>query len=166
MSFRPVWALAVLAALAAAATTSCAPRSSGTAKMQWGEPAGGFQVGLCVRESVAGPRPRFALVFAVRNAGDKQVRFLKLAARSGFWGQKLPVEVAVAGKPCAYKGPTPGKAEAPPADAYVRLAPGAEDSAEAVLNPEQWGLQPPFAADVTFVFGQSRSGPVRIQAGR
>ena len=166
MGFRPVWALAVLATLAAAATTSCAPRSSGTVKMQWGEPAGGVQVGLCVKEAAAGPRPRFALVFAVRNAGDKPVRALRLAARSGYWGQKLPLEVAVAGKPCAYHGPTPGKAEAPPPDAYVKLAPGAEDSAEAVMSPEHWGLQPPFAADVTFVFGPARSGPVRIQAGR
>jgi hypothetical protein len=159
-------ALGLLLAVLVAASAGCVPQAPEPIDIRWGEPAGGFQVGLAVKSVAAGERPRVALIVAVRNAGSEQVRFLKLAVRSGYWGPKLPLDVAVDGKSCVYHGASPGKASAPPMDAYLWLMPGAEDETEAVMSPELWDLRPPFAADLTFVFGQARSGTVRVRAGR
>jgi hypothetical protein len=169
MMFGVRWIIALLPLAALfAGLAGCAPRGPGSDEVaiRWGQPADGFQAGLAVKEVTAGERPRAVLVFALRNAGDKQVRFLRLSVRSGYWGSGLPVEVMADGKPCAYVGPQPGRAKPPPQEAYLWLAPGAEDMCEAAMSPELWGLRPPFAAEVTFVFGEARSGAVRVRAGR
>jgi hypothetical protein len=137
-------------------------------EVQWGEAVGGLQAGIAIKSPPAGPNSLTMLLLAVRNAGDKPVKVMKVAKLyGGSLGQVL--EVRSGGQACRYLGPT---IQPPPilVEDFRVLAPGESDSAEAVFSTESWGpepkdrqpLKPPFKASITFRYSWQQA---KVEAG-
>jgi hypothetical protein len=130
-----------------------APVTSGKSAdtVVWGEQVNGLQAGLSLKDTDKGPKMSVTLVLHLRNAGDKPIRILKLAANAAFWGPNLPLEVKVKDSLRKYQDlvlepPPPAESE------YIYLKPGDTDSVEVLMFFKHWNLTSSDKAEILFVY--------------
>ncbi|MCX6879654.1 MAG: hypothetical protein NTW21_38490 [Verrucomicrobia bacterium] len=121
----------------------------------WGEPATGLQAGLTLKSTSREPKASAVLAFHLRNAGDRPVKILKLAAQARFFGEYLPLEIRSSGTILKYQGPLLEPPLPPDESEYITLNPGDADSTEVTFVPEHWKLVVPFETQAVFVFNQT-----------
>ncbi len=126
--------------------------SAGTSTIAWGQSVNGLQAGLSLKSTDRERKVNSIVVFHLQNVGTKPVRMLKLSSQAMFWGEYLPIEVRANGALLKYKGNLLDPGPPPNRSEFIYLQPSQSDSVEAQFLPANWGLMPPFDAELIFVF--------------